>query len=385
MRRKICFVTGTRAEFGLMRSALRAIRNHPKLRLQIIATGMHLDPAHGGGLGSLEQEGLKIDRVVSWESNSGRDRATNARNTGIAITRMADTFADLKPDIVLVTGDRTEAFAAATAAHLCGLVVAHIHGGDRAAGQVDDSLRHAITKLAHIHFPATAESAKRIYQLGEDQWRIVRAGAPGLKGITTSAASAHELRESMGPLARHRFALILLHPADPNERTEYRRAQIVLKAAADVPFEQIVIVYPNNDPGCRGIMRCWKELPLDTHTGRFRVRRDLPRNIFLGLLRDAAVLIGNSSSGIIEAASFHTPVVDIGPRQAGRQRSRNVVKLQYDKRKIDAVLHRIWNRGRPRRSRSDNVYGGRRSGQIIASTLARFAINDRLLRKLIRY
>ena len=389
----VCFVTGTRAEFGLMAPVLRAIQRESRLHLQLVVTGMHLDSAHGKGVDSIDEKGWTIDRVVPWEAESGRDRRTTARNTGSAIATLADAFADLDTEIALIVGDRVEAFAAATAAHISGLVVAHVHGGDRAAGQVDDCLRHAISKLAHVHFPATDQSTRRLHRLGEDEWRIHRVGSPGLDGIAQAAASRQQIEDWVGPLTPRRYALVLLHPVDADEAVEARRAQALLNAVSAVPFRQVVIVYPNNDPGARGIMRCWDELarkcrpllpPWGTD-GRFRLERDVPRPIFLGLLRDAAVLVGNSSSGIIEAASFRTPVIDIGPRQKGRERGVNVVNIPYSQRRIGPELLDMWNRGRPKRAASGNIYGGDGAGRKIASVLARLSLDERVRHKLIRY
>ena len=376
-----------------MRPVLRALTNHSALQLQLLVTGMHLDPAHGSGVETITDDEWPIDRVVHWEGDSGRSRAVSARNTGLAVAALADAFSELKTDLVLVVGDRVEAFAAASAGHISGLPVAHIHGGDRAAGQVDDSLRHAITKLAHVHFPATKQSAERIFRLGEERWRIHLVGSPGLDGIADEAAPRQQVEEFVGPLTPRRYALLVLHPIDADEATEQSRAQLLLRAASAVPFAQIVIIHPNNDPGCRGIARCWDDverssrpvLPPAGKDGRFRVERDLPRAVFLGLLRDAAVLLGNSSSGIIEAASFRTPVVDIGPRQEGRERGRNVVNVPCNPSRIRRELLRIWNNGRPRRATSGNIYGGKDVGRRIASVLASLECDDRLLRKLIRY
>ena len=379
--RNVCFVTGTRAEFGLMRSTLRAIQQERNLNLQIVATGMHLDAAHGDGIQSIKDDGWKIDAVIPWDANSGRDRKTTARNTGLAAAALADALAELQTDVVLVVGDRVEAFAAASAAHLSGLIVAHVHGGDRAAGQVDDCLRHAISKLAHIHFPATAQSARRLRKMGEDRWRIHRAGSPGLDGIVADASPWARIQEAVGELHPRKYALLVLHPVDADDVAEEHRARLVLDAAAAVPYERIVIVYPNNDPGAAGIIRYWDALS----DPRFIARRDLPRAIYLGLLREAAVLLGNSSSGIIEAASFGTPVIDIGPRQKGRERSRNVTHLPYDPQRITAELMRKWNAGHPQRVRSGNIYGRGGTGQIIARVLANLAPSKRLLNKLISY
>ncbi len=177
-------------------------------------------------------------------------------------------------------------------------------------------------------------------------------------------------------------ALVVLHPVDADETVEYARARAFLRAVASIPFDRIIIVFPNTDPGAPGIVRCWREHA----TGdRFEVFPDLPRDEFLGRMRDAAVLVGNSSSGIIEAASFGTPVVDVGPRQLGRERSQNVTNVPYSEAAIRRALKRIWNNGRPRRFRGPNVYGGGGAGLRIARVLAGLKIDDRTRRKLIAY
>lgn len=358
-----------------MRRTLQAIASHPKLQLQIVVTGMHLDSSLGRSARSIEREGWKIDSVVPWPG--ARSPAGTAHSTGRAMAGIAKSVDRLGSDVVLVVGDRVEAFAAAAAGHIAGKAVAHIHGGDRALGLVDDSLRHAITKLAHLHFAATRDSARRIERLGELRRRVHVVGSPGLDSIHEDAVSLGELAMPVQP---RRYALLVLHPASSNATQEQRRARSVLDATQRVGFDQIVVVYPNNDPGAAGIVSCWerrrKELVL---------RRNLHRNQFLGLLRDAAVLVGNSSSGIIEAASFGTLVVDIGPRQQGRLRSQNVTNVPYDGARIERQLARIWNGGRPRRWRGGNVYGGGNAARQIASILASIEIDADLLRKLIAY
>lgn len=177
-----------------------------------------------------------------------------------------------------------------------------------------------------------------------------------------------------------RYALLVLHPTETDAKLEYDRAKIVWESVRKIGFDRIVIVYPNNDPGHEGIIRCWK-----TNGSEATVHRDVPRAEFLALMRDAAVLIGNSSSGIIEAASFGTPVVDIGPRQLGRERSGNVVNVPFVKSRIDRELRRIWNRGKPIRCAKKNVYGGDGAGMRITRILAGLRTDSKLLRKLIAY
>jgi len=381
--RTICFVTGTRAEFGLMRRALDAIRAHPRLRLRVVATGMHLDPRHGRGVAAMADDGFPPDAVVPWPAGAASPAAV-AAHTGAAMAALADAFDRLAPDVVLVVGDRVEAFAAAAAAHIGGRCVAHVHGGDRALGQVDDALRHAITKLAHVHFPATVQSAARLRKLGEDAWRIHRVGSPGIDGIRELALPAADLRARFPGLRPRRYALLVLHPADADAAAERRRAAQIAGAADAAGFDRVVVVHPNNDPGAAGILAAWDQRRADP---RYRILADTPRPLFLALMRDAAVLVGNSSSGIIEAASFGTPVVDVGPRQAGRERGSNVTHVPYDAARITAALRRARAAALSgaRRPRAANIYGGRRTAAHLAAALADLTLTPRLLRKLIAY
>jgi GDP/UDP-N,N'-diacetylbacillosamine 2-epimerase (hydrolysing) len=374
-QKRICFVTGTRAEFGLMQSVLHAIENSKNLKLQIVVTGMHLDPKHGKSISRIIA-GWKVNAVVPWQGKS------QAQATGSAIVGLTKTFEKLRPDIVILVGDRVEGLAAATAAHLSGIAVAHVHGGDRALGQVDDSLRHAITKLSHLHFPATKESARRIEKLGEDRWRIHQVGSPGIDGIRQSAASWRNIAANFPGLARRRYALLALHPVDADEKIEFQRAQIVLRGVLASGVDRVAIIYPNNDPGSGGIIRCWEKHAADP---RLILRRDVDRATFLGLLRDAAFLAGNSSAGIIEAASFGTPVIDIGPRQLGRQRCEDVRNVPYRQTAVAAACKRIWNNGHPSRSRCRNVYQGRNTAKRIAQVLGKLVVDHKLLGKLIAY
>jgi UDP-N-acetylglucosamine 2-epimerase (non-hydrolysing)/GDP/UDP-N,N'-diacetylbacillosamine 2-epimerase (hydrolysing) len=361
-----------------MRSALLAIESHRGLRLQIVATGMHCDRSRGNTLQTIGDEGWKVDEVVAWKSG-----APTAEATGRAMAELASVFTKLKSDVVLVVGDRVEAFAAAAAGTIGRRVVAHVHGGDRALGQVDDSLRHAIAKLAHVHFPATRASANRLIKLGEDRWRIHQVGSPGIDGIVEMAATSREVEKFCPALMPRRYGLIVLHPIDADEKAEERRAEAVLKGVLSAGVEQVVLIYPNNDPGSGGIIRAWRAAEKNSHC---MARANVPRQIFLGLLRDAAVLAGNSSSGIIEAASFKTPVVDIGPRQLGRERAGDVRHTECNAGEIGRAVGEIWNKGRPLRARAGNPYGGiDGAGRRMAQVLGRLEITGDLLKKLIAY
>jgi GDP/UDP-N,N'-diacetylbacillosamine 2-epimerase (hydrolysing) len=378
-KRRVCFVTGTRADFGLMRSVIRAIADHPTLELQLAVTGMHLDRSRGYTIDSIRTEKWKIDAVVPWPRGNGGTTATAAA-TGKAAASLAAVYDKLESDVVIVVGDRVEAFAAASAAHISGRLVAHVHGGDRALGTFDDSLRHSISKLAHIHFPVTKLSARRLEKLGEDRWRIFATGAPGLDDIPAAARKA-EISREFPSLRPRRFALLVLHPQTTDPNDEAVAARVLLNAVEGCEFERIVIVYPNTDPGGDGIAAVWEALPDDP---RRIVRRDIPRPVFLGLMRDAAVLVGNSSAGIIEAASFGTPVLDVGARQTGREHGPNVIHSPFKEAALRKCLARIWNNGTPIRYPARNLYGTGGTGRRIATTLTRIR-PERFLRKLIAY
>lgn len=371
-RRKVCFVTGTRAEFGLMASTLAAIRDHASLELQLVVTGQHTQASRGKTIREIRRAGWTFDATVPW-LEAATPSAT-AQATGAAMARLAKVYETLAPDVVLVVGDRVEAFAAASAAHIGGRVVAHVHGGDRALGQVDDALRHAISKLAHLHFAATPASGARLYAMGEDRWRIRVAGAPGIDNIRTDAADSRTFLDAIEVAGRD-FVLMLLHPTDANERAEYLRTRRLI-AATRAGFEgPIVALLPNNDPGAGGIagaLASSREVKLVTHA---------ERPAFLGLLRDCRALIGNSSSGIIEAGAFGTPVLDVGPRQAGRERGPNVLHAEDDE--LPKAIARVLRQKRtPPRL---HPYGGGGAGRRIASVLASVPLDARLRRKLIRY
>jgi UDP-hydrolysing UDP-N-acetyl-D-glucosamine 2-epimerase len=361
-----------------MRSTLRAIESHPRLSLQLVVTGMHLDPKHGRTVNQIRKEGWRIDAVVPWRPAKD-DLTLLAAETGRATARLAEAYAKLNSDVVLVLGDRVEAFAAASAAHVSGRIVAHVHGGDRAQGQVDDALRHAITKLAHLHFPATRQSAERIGKLGEDKWRIRTVGAPGLDGIVTDAMAWEEHRGLTGASRKGGYSLFVLHPTNADSDSEHQRAKLLLDACRSAGVPKVIAVAPNNDPGADGIVRALREAEGVTY------HANLGRGAFLGLLRDAAMLVGNSSSGIIEAASFGTPVLDVGPRQGGRERGANVTTVPFNWTSTRRAVAELWNRGRPRRFPRRNIYGAGNAGKRIARALATVGLTERLRRKLISY
>ncbi len=355
----ITFVSGTRAEFGLMIPALRAIQRHPSLNLQLILTGMHLDKSRGNSLQTIGDDGWKIDAIAPWPV--AKTPAQSAASTGAAVAKLARLYPQLKSNLVLVVGDRVEAFAAAAAAHISRLPVAHVHGGDRAQGQVDDALRHAITKLAHVHLAATADSAVRIKRLGETAESIHVVGSPGLDDLKGQTASWKTVGTLYPQLRPKRYAILLLHPTAPDDELEYQRAALLLDAARAQHLEQLVLILPNTDPGAAGIARRWNQQRDDC-----LVIANLSRPIFLGLLKNAAFLAGNSSAGIIEAGSFATPVLDVGPRQRGRVHGTNVHHCGHSAGAIRRAMTDLSLQRRPIQNPWAGPGAGRRIAQILA-------------------
>jgi UDP-hydrolysing UDP-N-acetyl-D-glucosamine 2-epimerase len=368
--RHVIFVTGTRADLGLMLRTLQAIDAHPKLRLSVVATGMHLDPRSGPKLASLAAAGITPAAVVDWPR---RDTPHGvAEETGYAAAALARVFKRLAADAILIVGDRVEAFAAAAAAQISRIPIAHVHGGDRAEGQVDDSLRHAITKLANLHLAATPDAARRILRLGERPRTIHTVGAPGVEAIAKQAAPKKDIARRFPNVAQS--AVVLLHPTSPDAALERSRAADLLAALSNAGLDHPILLGPNNDPGAEGIWAAYEGLhPI----------KDLPRPTFLGLLRDARLLVGNSSAGIIEAASLGTPVLDIGPRQSGRTRGRNVTHSDYGRAPITRNVKKIL--ARPRTQKWINPYEVAGTSRKIAALLASVTLAAPAPPKLIAY
>lgn len=311
--RHITFVTGTRADLGLMRRTLSRLSVAKGLSLSVVATGMHLDRRYGPPLSAVREVlGREADAVVPWRRTSSV--AELAAAAGAAARRLAEAYAKLGTRGVLLVGDRPEALAAAMAAHLSRIPIAHVHGGDRAEGQTDDAVRHAITHLSQLHLAASADAAKRLVRLGQDPRTVHHVGAPGLEGIARDAAKAlAEAKARFGDLGDPRRVVLLLHPTSPDGSLERRRTGQLLAALARAELTRPIVLAPNNDPGGEGIRDAYADAGLE-------VVGDLPRGVFLALLKGVGLLVGNSSAGVIEAPSLGVSVVDVGDRQAGRVR-----------------------------------------------------------------
>lgn len=319
MPQRVLIVTGTRAEFGLLQTVMQAVAAHPELTLITAVTGAHFV---SGTWQDVRAAGFTIDAKVPMQKPGETGRQADAFALGRGVTRLAEVYTQHRPDWVVVLGDRIEAFAAASAASIGGVHLAHLHGGDRAEGVADEAMRHAISKLAHLHLPATAQSARRLVRMGEPRERVLRVGSPAVDGLREVEAStnAPEL-------------VVLMHPTGRDDSAEYRDMTALLRATSRRGRSRLVL-QPNHDPGRDGIAQA-----IADHAAPPETVDHLPRAEFLAKLKGARAIVGNSSAGLIEAAVLKTPCLDLGSRQRGRQRPNHAVHVdQASTRAIQAGL-----------------------------------------------
>jgi len=382
--RTVLVVTGTRAEYGLLRSSMEAIREHPELALSVVATGMHLSPRHGATVSEIRDDGFAVDREVHMQLD-GDSGAAMAKSLGVGTMGLTDAIAGIGPDIVLLLGDRDEALAGALAAAHMNVPVAHVHGGDAMQGAIiDDSIRHAITKFAHIHFPASALSADRIRKLGEEERRITVSGAPGLDDVLAGDYDdPEEVRERYDIDPDRPLLLLVQHPITTQQERAGKQMAATLDAVESFDA-QVVLIYPNADAGGERIIA---EIESRSFSDDIEAFRSLPRQEYLGVMAAADAMVGNSSSGIIEAPSFGLPVVDVGPRQEGRERSDNTLSVPHDSAAIREAIDRCLTDSalRERAETAENPYDYGGAGERICERLATVELDDSLLRKRLTY
>jgi len=337
--RRICIVTGTRAEYGLLYWLMREIADDKDLTLQIIATAMHLEPAFGHTVDQIRSDGFVVDVEVPMDLQRD-DAVAIARATGRGITGLADAFERLQPDIVVLLGDRFETLAAATAAALMRIPVAHIHGGEISEGAIDDAMRHAITKLSHLHFVAADEFRRRVMQMGEAPERVFTVGAPGLDHLVRRALpDRRAIAERIGLALDRPLFLVTYHPATLGESDPVTVLDELHAALDRFPDAAIVFTKANADAGGRAI-NARLESYVAAHQDRAVLVASLGSELYLAALREAAVVIGNSSSGIIEAPAAGTPTVNIGIRQHGRPQSASIVNSADKRDAIETAIRR---------------------------------------------
>ncbi len=382
MTRKICVITGTRADYGILRPVLKAIEAESVLELRIVATCMHLMAEFGATADLIESDGFEITARAKAAPDDD-NAASGAVCVGDAIAELSVVFADIAPDVVMILGDRGEVLAAAVAAVYLGIPVAHLHGGE-ISGHVDGIVRHAITKLSHIHFCATDESRRRILNLGEEPWRVHKVGAPALDTIL-----ATDFTDEDDLVAKYNFKpgqdliLVLQHPVA--DSTEDAADQMTRTLEAVTGFKKpTIIIYPNADAGGRAMIDT-----INRYEQRSFIRtfKSIPHRDYLGLLRVASVLVGNSSSAIIEAPSFGLPAVNIGTRQQGRQNAGNCINTDYDTHQIARAIQKCLcdSAFKASVSQSSNPYGDGHASERIVAVLEDLESTEKLLAKKLTY
>ncbi|HIY35240.1 MAG TPA: UDP-N-acetylglucosamine 2-epimerase (hydrolyzing) [Candidatus Paraprevotella stercorigallinarum] len=338
--RKICVVTGSRAEYGLLSGLMHAIQEDKDLQLQVIATNMHLSPEFGLTYREIEKDGFRIDKKVQMLLSSDTPNATT-KSVGLATIGFADAYEDLQPDLIVVLGDRFEILAAVSAALFFKIPVAHLHGGEITEGAYDDSIRHAITKMSHLHFTSTEAYRQRVIQLGEQPDRVFYVGAIGVENIKrVPLMSQAELEDSIRFKLGEKSLLVTYHPVTLENHTAADQCQNLLEALDEFPEYKVIFTLPNSDTDGRVIIRLINEY-VSLHSERCMAIPSLGLQRYLSALKCVSAVVGNSSSGIIEVPSFGIPTLDIGNRQKGRIAAESVVHCGNDSRSIIAGMQQV--------------------------------------------
>ncbi len=322
-KKNILYVTSTRADYGLMRDVLSTIDAEPLLTLNILACGMHMSSAYGNSIEDIKADGFNIIRSIRTLGDPDTLHGM-AQSVGLSISGLSESFEVIKPDLILLEGDRGEALAAAVAASHMNIPVAHVSGGDVTGGMIVESIRRAITKFAHVHFPGTELSKARILTMGEEPWRVHMVGTPGTNVTKESRLTKEQISEALGLNLSGNLLLVLQHPVTDQISQSGTQMKNTLEAIRQLQIETVVIK-SNSDAGSSAMS---KMIDAYAHYNFIHIFQNLSRPQFIGVLSLTNVMIGNSSSGITEAPSFGIPVVNIGNRQSGRERGHNVVDVE---------------------------------------------------------
>lgn len=373
--RKVCVVVASRANYGRVKPVLTAIKEHKDLKLQLIVGASMLLERYGKAVDVVEQDGFVPDKKIYYMLE-GESLSTQAKSTGIGIIELSTAFEELKPDVVITVADRFETMATAIAAGYLNIPLAHIQGGE-ITGNIDETVRHAITKLAHYHFPATEESKERLIKMGEEEWRILNSGCPSIDTLVKQDLDIDNcegyINYGVGSrLDIHKpYILIAQHPVTTEVNDGYDQIMETLNALKDFP-EQKIVLWPNIDAGSDKVskgIRVFREI---NRTLPYRYYKNFPPEIYNCLLANAVCLVGNSSSFIREGSFLGIPAVLVGDRQAGREHGNNVVYVGNNRQEIGDAAAKQINHGR---YASEKRFGNGTAGVQIADYLATVELN----------
>lgn len=341
-KRKICVVTGTRAEYGLFYWTLKGIQEDKSLDLQIIVTGMHLSPEFGLTYKQIEKDGFKIDKQIEILLSSDTPVGVS-KSVGLCVISFAEAFKELKPDMILVLGDRFEILGAAQAAMISRIPIAHCHGGEATKGVIDEPIRHSITKMSHLHFTATETYRKRVIQLGEKPDRVFNVGALGIENINRlDLMPKEEFEKSIGFKLKSKNLLVTFHPVTLENATCEAQFKALLKAIDKLEDTGIILTKPNADTDGRIIIDL-----IDHYVAKNKDKSiaftSLGQLRYLSALQYVNAVVGNSSSGLIEVPSYQIATIDIGDRQKGRIKADSVISCDPNYESIKGALAKIYD------------------------------------------
>lgn len=371
MSRRVCLITGTRADYGLLRPLMRKISQDDELQLQLIVTGSHLAPEFGLTWTEIERDGFHIDERVEILMSSDSDLAV-CKSMGIVLIELPGLYKRLRPDIIVGLGDRFELFAAVAAAQACRVPHAHIHGGELTLGAFDDAFRHAITKMSLLHFTSTEDSRRRVIQLGEAPERVFRVGALGLDNIVElSPLSREDVERELSCRLGERNLLVTVHPQTLDPGSARAQFEALLDVLHRHEHTRLIFTKANADPEGRVINELIDEF-VASHWDRAVAFSSLGQRRYLSTMRIVDGVVGNSSSGIIEAPSFHVGTVNIGDRQKGRVKASSVIDCEPTVESIESALRTLYSaKFRKKLPRVTNPYGDGHAAERIVEVLKR--------------
>jgi GDP/UDP-N,N'-diacetylbacillosamine 2-epimerase (hydrolysing) len=378
--RKICVITGTRAEYGLLRWVMQGIQDDPELTLQIIATGMHLSPEFGLTYQAIEQDGFQIDRKVEMLTSSDTPVGI-AKSMGLGLIGFADALNDLNPDLIVVLGDRFEIFSAVSAALVARIPVAHLHGGETTEGAFDEALRHSITKMSHLHFVAAEAYRQRVIQLGEQPERVFLVGGLGIDNIKRlKLLDRAALEASLDFKLASKNLLITFHPVTLDAATAAGQMAELLSALAELEDTQLIFTMPNADTDGRVLIKMVEQF-VSQHPNA-RAYTSLGQLRYLSCVAQVDGVVGNSSSGLAEVPSFKKGTINIGDRQCGRLQAESIINCEPNRESITAALKQLYsNDFQVGLGQVKNPYGEGGASEKILHILKNLSFDDMIKKK----
>ena len=376
--KRICILTATRAEYGLLRNVIHKLSGEKEFQVDVVVTGAHLAPEYGSTFREIEQDGIRIDRKIPILLSSDMP-ASVSKTMGLALIAFSDYFEEKQPDMLVVLGDRYETLAVCIAAMNQRIPIAHLYGGEKTEGAIDEAIRHAITKLSYLHFTSTEEYRRRVIQLGEQPDRVFCVGAMGVENVVKqSIMTKRELEASIGFELGESFAVVTYHPVTLETGAIASQIQELLTALLRMENMKYIITKANADAGGRQINRLLDQFAKENKE-RIFVIGSLGMKRYLSALRWCKMVIGNSSSGIVEAPSFHIPTVNIGDRQKGRLQAESVINCEPDAASIEKSMRRaIGNEMMEIASRTLNPYGEGNTSEQIAAIIKETILEDKI-------